>query len=80
MTYLPFAIIVAAKRYDAEAVNIVFQHFRSYIAKRCLTTYKDEYGNLRTFIDSDLRYQAENALLSAIASFQIEKPPDNFTL
>lgn len=78
MKHVPYAVIQEAKKYDIEAVGIVFRHFEGYIAKRSLSIYKDEYGNTYSFVDNDLRYQAEIALFSAIAGFRFREPPDDF--
>ncbi len=80
MKRVPFAIIQAAKKFDTEAVELVFRHFEGFIASQCLSDYTDEYGNKHSFVDDDLRYQAEIALFNAIAGFQFREPPDDFTL
>ena len=78
MKRVPFPIIKAAKEFDTEAVEFVCRHFEGYIASQCLSRCTDEYGNTRSFVDDDLRYQAEIALFNAIAGFQFREPPDNF--
>ncbi len=78
MKRVPFSVIQAAKRFDAEAVCLVFQHFEGFIASQCLCYYNDKYGNACSYVDDDLHYQAEIALFSAIASFQFKEPPDDF--
>ncbi|MEH2935648.1 helix-turn-helix domain-containing protein [Hominisplanchenecus murintestinalis] len=78
MKRVPFNIIQAAKRFDAEAVQFVLQHFEGFIVSRCLCRYDDEYGNTHFHVDDDLYYQAKIALFRAIDSFQFKKPPDDF--
>lgn len=78
MKRVPFSIIEAAKNCDTEAVDFIRRHFEGYIASRCLCSYTDEYGATRSFVDTDLRYQAETAMLSAIFSFSFREPPDDF--
>ena len=78
MRRVPFAIIQAAKNDDAEAVEFIFRHFEGYIAKKSLSTYKDEYGNAYSCVDDDLRCAAEFSLFSAIAGFRPTDPPDDF--
>ena len=80
MKQVPFSIIEAAKNCDAEAVDFICRHFEGYIASQCLCNYTDEYGVVRSFVDTDLRYQAEAAMLSAIFTFRFKEPPDNFIL
>lgn len=77
MRQVPFEIIKAAKEYDSEAVEFVFRHFAGYIASKCINTYMDEDGNARSFVDEDLRYQAEAALLTAISKFSFQAPSDD---
>lgn len=36
-------------------------------------------GRTHSFVDEDLRYQAEIALFAAIFKFQFKEPPDGFT-
>ena len=76
--YVPFAIIKAAKECDGEAADFIFRHFKGYIASKCQVRYIDEYGKNGSYIDEDLRYRAEAALLSAIFTFQFREPPEDF--
>lgn len=78
MKLVPFPIIKAAKEFDTEAVEFVFHHFEGYIASQSLINYTDEYGNVHSFVDDDLRYQAENALFAAIIGFHFRDPPADF--
>ena len=80
MRIIPFSIIEAAKKSDREAVEFILRHFEGYIISRCLTTYVDQYGNTKTFLDDELRYQAENAVLAAIFSFQFRDPPADYSV
>lgn len=80
MKRVPFPVIQAAKEFDAEAVEFVFRHFEGFIASQCLINYTDEYGNTRSYVDDDLRYQAEIALLNAIVGFQFMEPPSDFLI
>lgn len=78
MKRVPFPVIQAAKEFDAEAVEFVFRHFEGFIASQCRIYFSDEYGSVRSYVDDDLRYQAEIALFNAIAGFQFREPPDDF--
>ena len=51
-------------------VTFIRHHFEGYIASHCLMYYTDEHGNPRSYVDADLRYQEETAMLSAIFSCQ----------
>ena len=78
MKRIPFSIIKAAKEFDAEAVKIILQHFEGYIVNQCVCHYTDEQGHTQSYVDEDLRYQAEIALFNAIAGFQFREPPNDF--
>lgn len=80
MKRVPFPVIQAAKEFDTEAVEFIFRHFEGFIASQCLNDYMDERGDRRSYVDDDLRYQAEIALFNAIAGFQFREPPDEFIL
>ena len=80
MKQVPFPVIQAAKKFDTEAIEFVFRHFEGFIASQCLVNYTDEYGNTRSYVDDDLRYQAEIALFNAIAGFQFKEPPLDFMI
>lgn len=78
MKTVAFSIIEAAKQQDHEAVEFIRRHFESYIASQCLITFVDQYGNMKSFVDDELRYHAENAMLAAIFTFQFREPPADF--
>ena len=80
MRIVPFPIIVAAKESDIEAITFIRRHFEGYIASRCRNTYMDQYGSSKPFVDHELRYHAEIAMLSAIFSFQFRAPPEDFSI
>ena len=50
MRRVPFSMIEAAKKYDADAVEFVFRHFEGYIIHCCQTA---STGG-RPFVDGDL--------------------------
>jgi hypothetical protein len=80
MKEIPYAIIRAAKECNSDAINYIKHHFEGYIASRCLVTYEDEDGHTYTYVDDDLRYQAEASLFASIFSFRFKEAPDDFTL
>lgn len=80
MRTVPFSVIAAAKKSDMEAITFIRRHFEGFIASRCLNTCADQYGNTKTLVDEDLRYHAENAMLSAIFTFQFRDPPEDFSI
>ena len=80
MNRVPFSMIKAAKECDIEAVDFIRRHFEGYIASHCSMTYTDENGNKRSYVDDDLRYRAEAAMLSAIFTFRFLEPPEEFCI
>ena len=43
---LPYPVIIAATKGDPEAMNIVVQHYESYIASLSMRKLRDERGNI----------------------------------
>ena len=80
MKRVPFAMIQTAKTFDPEAVMFILRHFEGYMASRCLTTYTDSDSKSHPIVDDDLYYKAEIALFAAIARFEFQEPPENFTI
>ena len=48
---LPFPVISAAAKGDAEAMNRVLKHYAGYIAKLSMLQYSDESGSPRMYVD-----------------------------
>lgn len=78
MKQVPFSIIQSSKKFDPEAVEFILRHFEGYIASRSSTYYIDKCGNIHSYMDDDLRYQAEITIFKAIASFHFREPPNDF--
>lgn len=78
MKRVPFSIIEAAKKCDAEAVEYIRHHFEGYIIARSLKRYSDQFGTEKSFLDDELHYYAETAMLSAIFTFRFMEPPDDY--
>ena len=68
---LPYPVIVAATKGDPEAMNIVVQHYESYIASLSMRTLRDERGNTYWGIDEDIRDRLRSKLMRAILSFKV---------
>ena len=51
---LPYPVIIAATKGDPEAMNIVVQHYESYIASLSMRKLRDERGNIYWGIDEDI--------------------------
>ena len=70
---LPFPVILAATKGDPEAMNIVMQHYQSYIAHLSIRKIRDERGNTYYGIDEDLRERLQAKLMRAVLSFKTDK-------
>lgn len=63
---VPYAVILAAKEGDAEAMQAVFRHNAAYIAKLALRPVYDQEGNRRYAVDDGICRELENHLALAI--------------
>ena len=62
--------IIAATKGDPEAMNIVVQHYESYIASLSMLLVRDERGNIYWGIDEDIRDRLRSRLMRAVLSFK----------
>ena len=70
---LPFSVILAATKGDPDAMQVVLQHYRSYIAHLSMTKICDESGNTYWGIDEDLRERLQAKLMQAVLNFTVYK-------
>ena len=63
---LPYPVIIAATKGDPEAMNIVVQHYESYIASLSMRKLRDERGNIYWGIDEDIRDRLRSRLMRAV--------------
>ena len=70
---LPYPVILAATKGDPEAMNIVMQHYQSYIAHLSIRKIRDERGNTYYGVDEDLRERLQSQLMRAVLSFKADK-------
>ena len=68
---LPYPAIIAATKGDPEAMNIVVQHYESYIASLSMRKLRDERGNIYWGIDEDIRDRLRSRLMRAVLSFKV---------
>lgn len=68
---LPYPVIIAATKGDPEAMNIVVQHYESYIASLSMRKLRDERGNTYWGIDGDIRDRLRSRLMRAVLSFEV---------
>ena len=67
---LPYPVIIAATKGDPEAMQIVVQHYDSYIASLSMRKLRDERGNSYYGIDEDIRDRLRSKLMRAALSFK----------
>ena len=63
---LPYAVVEAAVRGDAEALEKVLECHNSYICKLCTRKVYDDMGNLHYEVDWDMKSRIESMLVRAI--------------
>lgn len=68
---LPYPVIIAATKGDPEAMNIVVQHYESYMASLSMRKLRDERGNTYWGIDEDIRDRLRSRLMRAVLSFEV---------
>ena len=68
---LPYPVIIAATKGNPEAMNIVVQHYESYIASLSMRKLRDERGNTYWGIDEDIRDRLRSRLMRAVLTFTI---------
>ena len=68
---LPYPVIIAATKGDPEAMNIVVQHYESYIASLSMRKLRAERGNTYWGIDEDIRDRLRSRLMRAVLSFEV---------
>ncbi len=68
---LPYTVIIAATKGDPEAMQIVVQHYESYIAFLSMRKLRDDGGNSYYGIDEDIRDRLRSKLMRAVLSFKV---------
>lgn len=69
---LPYPVILAATKGDPDAMKIVLQHYRSYIAHLSMQKIRDDSGNIYWGIDEDLRERLQAKLMRAVLNFKAD--------
>ena len=74
---LPYAVVEAAVRGDAEALEKVLECHNSYICKLCTRKIYYDLGNLHYEVDWDMKSRIESMLVRAIImNFKIDYDSD----
>jgi len=68
---LPYPVIIAANKGDPEAMQIVVQHYESYIAYLSMRKLCDERGNSYWGVDEDIRDRLRSKLMQAVLTFRL---------
>ena len=67
---LPYPVIIAATKGGPEAVQLVVDHYESYIAHLSTRKLRDERGNTYFGIDEDVRDRLRSQLIRAVLDFR----------
>ena len=67
----PYTVILAATKGDPDAMKLVLQHYRGYIAHLSMQKIRDESGNTYWGIDEDIRDRLRSRLMRAVLSFKV---------
>ena len=67
---LPYPVIIAATKGDPEAIQLVVDHYESYIAHLSTRKLRDERGNAYFGIDGDVRDRLRSKLIRAVLDFR----------
>lgn len=74
-TLIPYAVIVAAKRGDPDAMCQILQHYDRYISVCSQRMLFDEFDNQYAFVDEDIKNRIRAKLM-----YQIIYDFDSFRL
>ena len=67
-----YPVILAATKGDPDAMKLVLQHYRGYIAHLSMQKIRDESGNTYWGIDEDLRERLQAKLMRAVLNFKAD--------
>jgi hypothetical protein len=70
---LPFRVIKAAVGGDVGAINKVLRHYEGYIAVLSTQRLHDDYGQVYTVVDEDMRRTLETELIVKILRFDMTR-------
>lgn len=75
-TLIPYAVIVAAKNGDSEAMRQILRHYKPYIIRYSQRTLYDENGNQYQVVDEEISNRIQTKLmLQIIYDFDPFRPP-----
>lgn len=68
---LPYPIILAANKGEAEAIKVVVLHYESYMTSLSMSKLRDEHGNTYWGIDEYTRDRLRSKLMQSVLAFKI---------
>ncbi|MBU5267531.1 helix-turn-helix domain-containing protein [Virgibacillus proomii] len=68
---LPYPIILAANKGEAEAMKVVIQHYGSYMNSLSMRKLRDEQGNTYWGMDEDTHNCLHSKLIQSILAFKV---------
>lgn len=71
--YVPYNIIVLASKGDVEAITLVLDHYKNYIAALCTRTLYDENHLPQPCLDYEMSRRLETKLITCILRFNAER-------
>ena len=78
---ISYSVIVAAKNGDSEAMNAILAHYAERINSFSKRLQLDEYGNLRSVVDAEIRNRIIAKIIDrVIFDFDPCRLPDGETL
>lgn len=78
---IPYSVIIAAKRGDADAMKEILTHNAGRIDSFSRRLQLDEYGNLRSVVDTEIRDRIIAKIIDrVIFDFDPYRLPDGETL
>lgn len=72
LAWFAYPVILAATKGDPDAMKLVLQHYRGYIAHLSMQKIRDESGNTYWGIDEDLRERLQVKLMRAVLNFKAD--------
>ncbi len=69
---LPYPVIAAASKGNADAIATVLKHYEGYITALSTRRLFDEYGNPVVCVDDDIRRRLEAKLITKVLEFNTD--------
>ena len=63
---VPYAMILAAKNGDPDAMNTILSHYNDLIDYHARRTVYDEFGNPHTAVDPEIKHRIQAKIISKV--------------